>query len=101
MLEQNEHNCDVTIFMATSRCFRKPRPGEADGTDYHFAEREEMQSQIDDGQFVESAEFSGNLYGTRSVSYSTSQHNALKLASDTVSSRFEKPHKPLKSSLKS
>ena len=29
--------------------------------------REEMQSKIDDGQFIENAVFSGNMYGTRSA----------------------------------
>ena len=29
--------------------------------------REEMQSKVDDGHFIEHAIFSGNMYGTRSV----------------------------------
>ncbi|ETE72301.1 Guanylate kinase [Ophiophagus hannah] len=32
--------------------------------DYHFVTREEMQKEVDAGEFVEHAEFSGNIYGT-------------------------------------
>ncbi|XP_051872103.1 guanylate kinase isoform X4 [Pristis pectinata] len=43
---------------------RNPRPGEENGKDYHFVSREEMLRGIEAGEFIESAEFSGNLYGT-------------------------------------
>lgn len=43
---------------------RAPRPGEADGVQYHFVSREDFVSLLDQGGFVEHAEFSGNLYGT-------------------------------------
>jgi guanylate kinase len=33
--------------------------------DYHYTTREAMQEGIDNGDFIENAEFSGNLYGTR------------------------------------
>ncbi|CAJ0948946.1 unnamed protein product [Ranitomeya imitator] len=32
--------------------------------DYHFVTREEMQRGIDNGDFIEHAVFSGNMYGT-------------------------------------
>ncbi|KAM8887626.1 guanylate kinase 1b isoform 1-T1 [Synchiropus picturatus] len=32
--------------------------------DYHFTTREAMQDAIEQGEFIENAEFSGNLYGT-------------------------------------
>ncbi|XP_066847462.1 guanylate kinase isoform X3 [Anser cygnoides] len=32
---------------------------------YHFVTREEMKKEIDAGEFIEHAEFSGNMYGTR------------------------------------
>ena len=35
--------------------------------EYHFVTREEMQSKIDGGHFIEYAVFSGNMYGTRLV----------------------------------
>ena len=34
-------------------------------SDYHFVTREEMKKEIDAGEFIEHAEFSGNMYGTR------------------------------------
>uniref|UniRef100_A0A8C3B271 Guanylate kinase n=1 Tax=Cyclopterus lumpus TaxID=8103 RepID=A0A8C3B271_CYCLU len=49
---------------SVSHTTRNPRPGEEDGKDYHFTTREVMQEGIDNGDFIENAEFSGNLYGT-------------------------------------
>jgi guanylate kinase len=44
---------------------RKPRPKEVDGIDYHFFSHKEFLLRHDDGEFLESAEYEGNLYGTR------------------------------------
>ncbi|XP_018528764.1 guanylate kinase 1b [Lates calcarifer] len=49
---------------SVSHTTRNPRPGEEDGKDYHFTTREAMQRGIDNGDFIENAEFSGNMYGT-------------------------------------
>ncbi|XP_076009284.1 guanylate kinase 1b [Genypterus blacodes] len=49
---------------SVSHTTRKPRPGEEDGKDYHYTTREAMQEGIDNGEFIENAEFSGNMYGT-------------------------------------
>ncbi|XP_061594311.1 guanylate kinase 1b isoform X2 [Cololabis saira] len=49
---------------SVSHTTRNPRPGEEDGKDYHFTTREAMQEGIDNGEFIETAEFSGNMYGT-------------------------------------
>jgi len=49
---------------SVSHTTRAPRPGEAAGVDYHYVQRADMQAMIDAGEFVEHAEFSGNLYGT-------------------------------------
>ncbi|XP_056133786.1 guanylate kinase 1b [Lampris incognitus] len=49
---------------SVSHTTRNPRPGEEDGKDYHFTNREAMQKGIENGDFIESAGFSGNLYGT-------------------------------------
>lgn len=43
---------------------RPPRPGEVDGADYTFVTRERFQQLIDEGAFLEYAEYDGNLYGT-------------------------------------
>ncbi len=44
---------------------RNPRPGEKDGINYFFISREEFKKGIENNDFLEWAEFSGNLYGTR------------------------------------
>ena len=44
---------------------RNPREGEVDGVNYFFLSREEFKSFIDKDDFLEWAEFSGNMYGTR------------------------------------
>ena len=43
---------------------RSPRPGEINGKDYHFLSREQFLSERENGEFLESAEVHGNLYGT-------------------------------------
>uniref|UniRef100_A0A3B3BLX5 Guanylate kinase n=1 Tax=Oryzias melastigma TaxID=30732 RepID=A0A3B3BLX5_ORYME len=55
---------DSVFGFSVSHTTRKPRPGEQNGIDYHFVSREEMQAGINNGDFIENAEFSGNLYGT-------------------------------------
>ncbi|XP_039985235.1 guanylate kinase 1b [Xiphias gladius] len=49
---------------SVSHTTRQPRPGEEDGKDYHFTTREAMEEGINRGEFIENAEFSGNMYGT-------------------------------------
>ncbi|XP_061549205.1 guanylate kinase isoform X1 [Phycodurus eques] len=49
---------------SVSHTTRNPRPGEENGKDYHYVTRGAMQAAIDKGEFIESAEFSGNMYGT-------------------------------------
>ncbi|XP_017327153.1 guanylate kinase isoform X2 [Ictalurus punctatus] len=55
---------DGVFGFSVSHTTRKPRPGEENGKDYHYVSREEMQAGIAKGDFIESAEFSGNIYGT-------------------------------------
>ncbi|XP_045474697.1 guanylate kinase [Harmonia axyridis] len=50
--------------LSVSHTTRKPRPGEVDGQHYHFTDFESMRKAIEEGKFIESAQFSGNLYGT-------------------------------------
>jgi len=47
-----------------SHTTRSPRAGEVDGVNYYFTDRETMQKAILNGQFIETAEFAGHLYGT-------------------------------------
>jgi guanylate kinase len=49
---------------SVSATTRKPRPGEEDGVDYIFLSRKEFERWIEEGRFLEWAEYSGNLYGT-------------------------------------
>uniref|UniRef100_A0A8B9GMX4 Guanylate kinase 1a n=1 Tax=Astyanax mexicanus TaxID=7994 RepID=A0A8B9GMX4_ASTMX len=70
---------------SVSHTTRKPRPGEENGkgklyvlqlcADYHYVSREVMQAGIDKGDFIENAEFSGNMYGTRSVIWPPSMYS--------------------------
>ena len=52
------------IDLSVSYTSRKPRPGERDGKDYHFVSRETFLSMAKHGEFLESAEVYGNLYGS-------------------------------------
>lgn len=47
-----------------SHTTRAPRNGEGDGEHYHFVSRAEFESGLNNGEFVESATYGGNLYGT-------------------------------------
>lgn len=49
---------------SVSHTTRAPRPGEENGKHYHFTTKEKMQKQIEQGEFLETATYSGNLYGT-------------------------------------
>ena len=52
------------LVVSTSATTRSPRPGEIDGREYHFLSRSEFDSRVEAGDFLESAEYAGNLYGT-------------------------------------
>jgi guanylate kinase len=53
------------IEFSVSCTTRNPRPGEADGRDYHFIGRKDFERLVDAGEFIEHANVFGNLYGTR------------------------------------
>jgi guanylate kinase len=50
--------------LSVSATTRTPRPGERDGLAYHFLSREQFDKGVEDVDFVEHAEYSGNRYGT-------------------------------------
>jgi len=52
------------IDLSVSYTTRDPRPGERDGHDYHFVSRETFLAMAERGEFLESAEVYGNLYGS-------------------------------------
>ena len=49
---------------SVSHTTRQPRQGERDGVDYFFTDRATFMSMVDRGEFLEWAEFNGQLYGT-------------------------------------
>lgn len=55
---------DDALTLSVSYTTRPPRPGEADGREYHFIERDAFQRMRDNGEFLESAEVHGNWYAT-------------------------------------
>jgi len=55
---------DRSARLSVSHTTRAPRPGEQDGRDYHFVPRPVFEAMIGRGEFLESAEVHGNLYGT-------------------------------------
>jgi guanylate kinase len=59
LLEARE---DVTY--SVSATTRPLRPGETNGTHYHFLSRPEFERRVAAGEFIEWAEYGGNLYGT-------------------------------------
>lgn len=52
------------IEISVSHTTRSQRIGEVPGTHYHFSSRDEFESMIKEGAFIEWAEVHGNLYGT-------------------------------------
>ena len=52
------------LAVSVSHTTRPMRPGERDGENYYFVERETFETLIANSQFLESAEVFGHLYGT-------------------------------------
>jgi guanylate kinase len=52
------------VWLSVSATTRKMRDYEVDGVHYFFVDRAEFERMIASGQFLEWAEFAGNLYGT-------------------------------------
>lgn len=56
----SDSGCRLSISATT----RAPRTGEEEGREYFFLTKEEFQKRIEEGRFLEWAEFCGNFYGT-------------------------------------
>merc|ERR1711865_815992 len=52
------------VGFSVSHTTRGPRPGEVDGTHYHFVTHEEIEKLIANGDFIEHARVHTNVYGT-------------------------------------
>lgn len=53
-----------SVRVSVSHTTRAPRPGEQDGVNYHFVDRDAFAAMQAEGAFLESAEVFGNFYGT-------------------------------------
>jgi guanylate kinase len=54
----------VSAHFSVSHTTRTRRPAETDGVDYHFVDRATFQRMVEQGAFLEWAEYNDNLYGT-------------------------------------
>lgn len=58
------HDPELNLHYSISATTREPRPGEVDGSHYYFKTKEEFEELIEQGKFLEYAEFVNNYYGT-------------------------------------
>jgi guanylate kinase len=61
---------DQRLVVSVSHTTRPRRPGEEDGINYHFIEREAFERMIESGAFLEHASVFDNHYGTSSAAVS-------------------------------
>ncbi len=59
-LKNKNHN----VWISVSCTSRDKRPGDIEGETYYFLTRSEFEQKIDEGDFLEYAEYAGNYYGT-------------------------------------
>jgi guanylate kinase len=50
--------------LSVSATTRQPRPGETQGVDYHFMTADDFEKHLQNGDFLEHAEYAGHRYGT-------------------------------------
>lgn len=66
-----KHQCtdahNNVMQVSVSHTTRAPRPGEVNGEHYHFVDRAEFESLIEQDAFFEHAEVFGNYYGTSKI----------------------------------
>lgn len=55
---------DKKLFLSVSATTRTPRDGEIHGKHYYFLDKQEFESKINKGEFLEHAQYVGNYYGT-------------------------------------
>lgn len=53
--------------LSVSATTRPPREGEVEGRDYHFLTADQFDQRVEEGDFLEFATYSGNLYGTMRI----------------------------------
>lgn len=72
----------IAAELSVSHTTRYMREGEKDGVHYHFVTVEEFRRLEDAGQMIESAEFSGNYYGTSCAAVDDVRHKGLDVILD-------------------
>jgi guanylate kinase len=65
------------FWVSVSATTRSPRFNEVDGKDYFFYSNEEFDKAIEEGLFLEWAEFAGNRYGTPTAAVENARNNGL------------------------
>jgi guanylate kinase len=55
---------DAELTISVSATTRNPRPGEVNGEDYFFIDKDTFIKMVEDGEFLENARVFDNLYGT-------------------------------------
>ncbi len=80
---------DPNLLFSVSYTTRKPRGAEVDGQSYHFISREDFETRIRRGEFLEHAEVFGNYYGTHRgiLERAISEHKDLVLDIDVQGAR--------------
>lgn len=57
-------NCNPNIYFSVSATTRAPRDEDIEGKTYYFKTKEQFEELIEQNEFLEWAEYSGNYYGT-------------------------------------
>ena len=65
---------DSLVKLSVSYTTRPPRPGEANGVDYHFIDETQFLQMLEEAEFLESAEVHGARYGTSQTLVETILH---------------------------
>lgn len=55
---------DNNLWLSVSTTTRAIRPGEKEGVNYNYVDKEEFIKKIDEGYFLEYTNYAGNYYGT-------------------------------------
>lgn len=64
LLRELLENSGDDMVLSISHTTRKPRPGEVDGKDYHFVDKQSFEAMVERGEFLEDAQVFDNFYGT-------------------------------------
>jgi guanylate kinase len=84
------------VVVSVSCTTRPPRGGEKNGRDYHFLSTEEFHRRLKAGEFIESAQVHGSLYGTleKPVADALAKGRDVVLNIDTQGARSVKERRP-------